>query len=35
MTEDGYLMLANWLETLGLTGARDKAAKLSPRINLD
>jgi len=35
MTEDGYLMLANWLETLGLTGAREKAAKLSPRINLD
>jgi para-aminobenzoate synthetase component 2 len=35
MTEDGYLMLANWLETLGLVGARDRAAKLSPRINLD
>jgi para-aminobenzoate synthetase component 2 len=35
MTEDGYLMLANWLETLGLVGAREKAATLSPRINLD
>jgi para-aminobenzoate synthetase component II len=35
MTEDGYLMLANWLETLGLAGAREKASKLSPRIKLD
>jgi para-aminobenzoate synthetase component 2 len=35
MTEDGYLMLANWLESLGLVGARDRAKKLSPRINLD
>jgi para-aminobenzoate synthetase component II len=32
MTEGGYLMLANWLETLGLEGAREKAATLSPRI---
>ena len=33
MTEGGYMMLANWLESLGLSGARDKAAKLSPRIS--
>lgn len=32
MTEGGYLMLANWLESLGLKGARQKAANLSPRI---
>ena len=33
MTEGGYLMLANWLESLGLSGARDKAANLSPKIS--
>jgi len=33
MTEGGYMMLANWLESLGLKGAREKAATLSPRIN--
>jgi para-aminobenzoate synthetase component 2 len=32
MTEGGYTMLANWLESLGLEGARQKAATLSPRI---
>lgn len=32
MTEGGYTMLANWLESLGLEGARKKAATLSPRI---
>ena len=32
MTEGGYLMLANWLETLGLEGAVEKAKQLSPRI---
>jgi para-aminobenzoate synthetase component 2 len=32
MTEGGYMMLANWLESLGLEGARQKAATLSPRI---
>lgn len=32
MTEGGYLMLANWLETLGLQGAIEKAKTLSPRI---
>ena len=33
MTEGGYMMLANWLETLGLTGAKEKAKQLSPRIS--
>ncbi len=33
MTEGGYMMLANWLETLGLEGAKDKAKQLSPRIS--
>ena len=33
MTEGGYMMLANWLETLGLAGAREKASQLSPRIS--
>jgi para-aminobenzoate synthetase component 2 len=32
MTEGGYLMLANWLETLGLKGAKQKALTLSPRL---
>ena len=32
MTEGGYLMLANWLESLGLEGARDRAKNLSPRV---
>jgi para-aminobenzoate synthetase component II len=33
MTDGGYLMLANWLETLGVTGAVEKAKTLSPRIS--
>jgi para-aminobenzoate synthetase component 2 len=32
MTEGGYLMLANWLETLGVEGALEKSKTLSPRI---
>ncbi|MEK9536051.1 MAG: anthranilate synthase component II, partial [Aquiluna sp.] len=32
MTEGGYMMLANWLESLGLEGAREKAKTLSPRV---
>jgi para-aminobenzoate synthetase component 2 len=32
MTEGGYQMLANWLATLGETGALEKAKSLSPRI---
>jgi para-aminobenzoate synthetase component 2 len=33
MTEGGYTMLANWLETLGLKGAKERAKQLSPRIS--
>lgn len=33
LTEGGYLMLGNWLESLGLTGAAAKAATLSPLIS--
>jgi para-aminobenzoate synthetase component 2 len=33
MTEGGYHMLANWLESLGLKGALDKAKHLSPRVD--
>lgn len=32
MTEGGYQMLGNWLETLGLFGAAEKAKSLSPKI---
>ena len=32
LTEGGYLMLANWLESAGLQGATDKAADLNPRV---
>jgi para-aminobenzoate synthetase component 2 len=32
MTEGGYQMLANWLETLGVKGALEKSKNLSPRI---
>ena len=30
LTEGGYHMLANWLETVGLEGARERALTLSP-----
>lgn len=33
MTQGGYTMLANWLETLGLKGAVEKAKNLSPKIS--
>jgi para-aminobenzoate synthetase component II len=32
LTEGGYQMLGNWLESLGMKGAAEKAAKLSPLI---
>lgn len=32
LTEGGYLMLANWLESAGLQGATGKAADLNPRV---
>jgi para-aminobenzoate synthetase component II len=33
LTQDGYLMLANWLETCGLVGARERANALSTRMD--
>lgn len=30
LTECGYLMLGNWLEVCGLTGAAERAAQMSP-----
>ncbi len=33
LTQGGYTMLGNWLESLGLDGAAAKAATLSPLIN--
>jgi para-aminobenzoate synthetase component 2 len=34
LTQGGYQMLGNWLESLGLTGAAAKAKTLSPLLNL-
>ena len=34
LTEGGYQMLGNWLESLGLKGAAEKAKKLTPMIKL-
>jgi para-aminobenzoate synthetase component 2 len=34
MTEGGYQMLGNWLESIGLKGAAEKAKSLSPMVNL-
>lgn len=33
LTEGGYQMLGNWLESIGLTGAETKAKSLSPLIS--
>jgi len=33
LTEGGYLMLGNWLESLGVEGAAQRAATLSPLIS--
>jgi len=33
LTEGGYQMIANWLEVTGLTGAKDRAVGLNPRIS--
>ena len=35
LTEGGYQMLGNWLESLGLKGAAEKAATLSPLIHAE
>ena len=32
LTEGGHLMLGNWLEMCGLSGAAEKAADLSPLL---
>ena len=32
LTQGGYQMLGNWLESLGLTGAAEKAKGLSPLV---
>jgi para-aminobenzoate synthetase component II len=34
LTEGGYQMLGNWLESIGLKGAADTAKKLTPMIKL-
>ena len=34
LTEGGYQMLGNWLESIGLTGAAERAKSLSPLVNL-
>lgn len=34
MTESGYQMLGNWLESIGLKGAAEKAKGMSPLVNL-
>jgi para-aminobenzoate synthetase component 2 len=34
LTESGYQMLGNWLESIGLKGAAEKAKGLSPLVNL-
>jgi para-aminobenzoate synthetase component II len=33
LTEGGYQMLGNWLESIGLKGAAEKAKQLSPMVN--
>jgi len=32
LTEGGYQMLGNWLESIGLTGAAETAKSLSPMV---
>ena len=34
LTQGGYQMLGNWLESIGLTGAAERAKSLSPLVNL-
>ena len=34
LTEGGYQMLGNWLDSIGLKGAAEKAKKLTPMIKL-
>jgi para-aminobenzoate synthetase component 2 len=32
LTESGYQMLGNWLESIGLAGAAERAKSLSPMV---
>lgn len=34
LTQGGYQMLGNWLESIGLAGAAERAKSLSPMVNL-
>ena len=34
LTQGGYQMLGNWLESIGLAGAAERAKSLSPMLNL-
>jgi para-aminobenzoate synthetase component 2 len=34
LTEAGYQMLGNWLESIGLKGAAERAKSLSPLVKL-
>ena len=34
LTQGGYQMLGNWLESIGLAGAAERAKSLSPLVNL-
>jgi para-aminobenzoate synthetase component 2 len=34
LTQGGYQMLGNWLESIGLSGAATKAKRLNPLVNL-
>jgi para-aminobenzoate synthetase component 2 len=34
LTQGGYQMLGNWLESIGLQGAAEKSKTLSPLVNL-
>ena len=34
LTQQGYQMLGNWLESIGLVGAAERAKDLSPLVNL-
>ena len=32
LTQGGYIMLGNWLESIGLVGASEKAKTLNPLV---
>ena len=35
LTEGGYRMLGNWLESVGLSGAAERGGRLSPLVRQD